>query len=47
MGNIYGPPRPVTGIASLVYMQIMFLPNGKHTYEPPRPVTEISLLSYI
>jgi hypothetical protein len=29
----YRPPRPVTGIALLVYMQMMFVPYSKHTYE--------------
>jgi hypothetical protein len=41
---MYGPPLPVTEIASIFYMQIMFVSHSKHTYGPSRPVTEIALL---
>jgi hypothetical protein len=43
----YEPPQPVTGIALLFYMQMMFIPDRKHAYEPPRPVTDIALLFYM
>jgi hypothetical protein len=46
-GNTYGPPRTVTGIATLFYMWMMFVSHKKHTYEPPRPVTGIALLYYV
>jgi hypothetical protein len=28
--HTYGPPRPVMEIALLFYMQMMFVPQGKH-----------------
>jgi hypothetical protein len=37
--NIYELPRPVTEIALLFYMKMMFVPHRKHTYELPRPLT--------
>jgi hypothetical protein len=43
-GNNYEPLLSVTGIALLLYMQMMFVPQRKHTYEPPRSITEIALL---
>jgi hypothetical protein len=30
--HTYRPPRPVTGIVLLLYMQMMFEPHRKHTY---------------
>jgi hypothetical protein len=38
------PPQPVTEIALLSYMQMMFVPDRKLTCGPPRPVTGIALL---
>jgi hypothetical protein len=43
----YGPPRPVTGIALVFYMLMMFVPHRKHNYMPPRPVTGIVSLFYM
>jgi hypothetical protein len=33
-----------TTLALRVYIYLMFVPHGKHTYGPPRPVTGIALL---
>jgi hypothetical protein len=41
--HTYEPPRPVTAIALLFYMQMMFVPHRTHAYGPPRPVTRIAL----
>jgi hypothetical protein len=41
--HIYGPPRPVTEIALLFYMQMRYVYHRKYTYGPPRHVTEIIL----
>jgi hypothetical protein len=35
----YGPSRPVTGIALLFYMWMIFVPHRKHAYGPLQPVT--------
>jgi hypothetical protein len=43
----YVPPRPVTGIAALFHMYMMFVSHRKHTYVPPRPVTQIALHFYM
>jgi hypothetical protein len=42
----HGFLRPLTGIALLLYMQIMFGPHRKHTYAPPRSVTGIAFVSF-
>jgi hypothetical protein len=42
----YGSPLPVTGMALLLYMQMMFVRHRKHTYGPPRPVTGPALLYF-
>jgi hypothetical protein len=44
---MYGQSRPVTEVALLSYMQMIFVPHRKHTCGPPRPVTDIALLSYM
>jgi hypothetical protein len=44
--HMYEPPRPVTGIALLVYTYMKFVTHRKHMYKPPRPVTGIALLVY-
>jgi hypothetical protein len=30
--NTYGPPQPVTGIALLSYIEMMFIPHRKQEY---------------
>jgi hypothetical protein len=42
----YRPPRPVTGTALLVYMQ-MFVHHRKRAYGPPRPGTRIASCSHV
>jgi hypothetical protein len=44
IGNTKGPPMPVTAIALLFYMHMMFVPHRKHIYGPARPVRGIALL---
>jgi hypothetical protein len=43
--HTYGTPRPLTGTALLLSMQMMFVPHRKHG--PPRYVTEIALRCYM
>jgi hypothetical protein len=45
--HIYGPSGPVTDIALLYYVLIMFIPHRKHIYETSGPVTVIALLYYM
>jgi hypothetical protein len=40
----YGPARPVTRIALLFYIQMIFIPHRKHAYGALPPVTRIALL---
>jgi hypothetical protein len=47
IAQTYTPPRPVTGIALLFYMWMMFVPNREYTYILPRPVMEIVLLYHM
>jgi hypothetical protein len=42
--HTYGPSRPVTGIALLLYMKMTFVPHREHTYGSPRCVTGTVLL---
>jgi hypothetical protein len=39
--------RPVTAIAFLFYMSMMYRPHRKHRYEPSRHVTGIALFLYV
>jgi hypothetical protein len=41
--HTYGPPRPVTAIASLFHMWMMLVRHRKSICVPPRPVTGIDL----
>jgi hypothetical protein len=45
--HTYGPPRPVTEIALVIYTYMLFLPHRKHTYGPSRPVTRIARYLYV
>jgi hypothetical protein len=42
--HTYEPPRPVTEIALLLYMNMTFVRHRKQTYGPPRAVTGLALL---
>jgi hypothetical protein len=39
--HAYGPPRAITGIALLFYMEKVFVPHRKHAYGPPWLVSVI------